>query len=161
MPSQPTALLTPGVRQKLFPSCSSTHRGIEAAIYLKEKEKFTLPEIERVECGVIYRVPEILLYDRPKTGLEAKFSLEYCVARALADGDVRLNHFSNDQVLQRDVRELMGKISKYIHPDGRERKVLEREFTNVRVVLKDGRSLNIVSTSNAGIPKTLFQRANF
>jgi 2-methylcitrate dehydratase PrpD len=149
----PFALLNPGVRQKLYPSCSTTHRPIEAAIYLKRKENFPIREIEKVECGVIYRAPEILLYDQPKTGLEGKFSLEYCVARALMDGDVRLNHFTDQKVLQRDLRDLMGKISKYVHPDGKDRRALKREFAEVRVILRDGRSLEHRVYEQRGHPK--------
>jgi 2-methylcitrate dehydratase PrpD len=57
-----------------------------------------------------------LCYHRPETVLEAKFSLEYCVAIALLEGEVRLKHFLDDSWLKKkEVQELIQK-ARYEHP---------------------------------------------
>jgi 2-methylcitrate dehydratase PrpD len=120
---------------------------------LKQETDLRPQEIDKVRCGVIYRVPEILLYSDPTTGLEAKFSLEYCVARALREGAIRLEHFSEKSVTDPEIRRLMGRISKYIHPEGKDRSALEREFAEVQVVFKDGRCLTRRIYEQRGHPK--------
>ena len=45
-------------------------------------------QIETVECGVGYRCENTLPYHNATTGLEGKFSMEYCLAAALAYGRV-------------------------------------------------------------------------
>ncbi|GAG89324.1 unnamed protein product, partial [marine sediment metagenome] len=54
-------------------------------------------------------------HSHPKTGLEGKFSLEFCVAIALIDGEVSLKQFSDEKVRDPAVQELMKKI-RYVHP---------------------------------------------
>ena len=46
----------------------------------------------------------------PATGLEAKFSMEYCIAAALADGRVGLATFTDDAVRRPDLRKLMKRV---------------------------------------------------
>ena len=56
-----------------------------------------------------------MIHSHPKTALEAKFSLEFCVAVALIDSRVSLKQFTNEKVNDSVVQELMKKI-KYVHP---------------------------------------------
>ena len=46
----------------------------------------------------------------PATGLEGKFSMEYCIAAALADGRVGLATFTDDAVRRPDLRKLMKRV---------------------------------------------------
>ena len=52
----------------------------------------------------------VLRKEPPQTGLEGKFSLEYCVAAALVDSDVSLASFEDSAVARPDVRALMNRV---------------------------------------------------
>src|SRR5690606_28974793 len=51
-----------------------------------------------------------LLYKRPKTGLEGKFSMEYAIATALIDGDVGFGSFTDEAVNRPEVGQLIRRM---------------------------------------------------
>jgi 2-methylcitrate dehydratase PrpD len=73
-----------GLAIKLFPCCYALQRPIGAAASLREKVG-DLGDIK----GIVVRTPRAtvkpLIHSRPRTGLEAKFSLEYAVVAALLE----------------------------------------------------------------------------
>lgn len=74
----------------------------------------------------------------PRTPLQAKFSVQYVVARALLDGAVRLGHFEGEAAADPAVRALMEKTVAVAHPDMADDS--EHQFSaEVRVTLNDGR----------------------
>jgi 2-methylcitrate dehydratase PrpD len=53
-----------------------------------------LPEdIDHIEAIVQANKVHILIHPQPQTGLEGKFSLEYCLETAALEGELRLRHF--------------------------------------------------------------------
>src|SRR5262249_44062668 len=82
-----------GITVKLYPSCAGTHPTLDALLDLKRRERFSPAEVESIEVGVDPIVPTILLYERPRSGLEAKFSMPFCAAAAVVDGRVGLDTF--------------------------------------------------------------------
>jgi len=98
-PGEALEILTPyGLALKPNPACGATHPGIEAAAQLSGV--FAVDRIKRVRVGVAEMALNPLIYDRPTTPLEAKFSMQYCVAAALLDGKVNLQTFTTER--QRD-----------------------------------------------------------
>ena len=53
---------------------------------------------------------KILIYPEPRTGLEAKFSLQYCVAIAWLDGWPGLDAFSDARAGASDVQALLRRV---------------------------------------------------
>ncbi|MGA7836297.1 MAG: hypothetical protein WCA31_13910, partial [Acidimicrobiales bacterium] len=51
-----------------------------------------------------------LLYKRPKTGLEGKFSMEYALAATVLDGTLNVNSFEDDQVRRPEIADLYERI---------------------------------------------------
>ncbi|MHB9098318.1 MAG: MmgE/PrpD family protein, partial [Syntrophales bacterium] len=98
-----------GIAIKPYPSCGFTHTAIDCALDVGQ-QGVTAEEIAAIELGTSPFDKQLLIHHRPATGLEGKFSLEYCVARALVSGAVRLNHFSNRAVQDPDVLSLMGRM---------------------------------------------------
>ena len=47
----------------------------------------------------------------PRSGLDGKFSIEYCAAAALLDGHVGIETFSDERRFAPDMEELLGKVS--------------------------------------------------
>lgn len=89
----PWDIANPGLLVKAYPSCRSTHPGIDAALYIKKTYKPDPARIREVEFHTSNAVEEILQHHRPKVNLEGRFSMEYCVALALLEGEVALKHF--------------------------------------------------------------------
>jgi len=95
-----------GLNLKPYPSCGFTHCAIDAALQIRREHGFDPDEVATVELGVSPFDKQILIYHHPRTGLEAKFSLEYCVARALVSGGVRMGHFDDAAVSEPAVTRL-------------------------------------------------------
>ncbi len=94
--ANPLDVIEPGLGIKQFPCCGSTHMAITMMLNLKDKHGLTPEQVRRVE---IYTHPQRLPHtDRPtvSSALEAKFSVQYCVTRALMHGKVLLDHFEGD-----------------------------------------------------------------
>ena len=99
-----------GLSIKPYPTCGFTHCAIDAAIYMKNEHKINVADIAEIELGVSPFDRQILIHHHPQTGLEGKFSLEYCVARALVSGEVRLKHLTNVAIDESEIKSLMDKM---------------------------------------------------
>lgn len=110
----PFALASPGVDVKIYPSCAFTHAAIDLAVDLASD--LATQDIDRVVVDVVYGAPLILIHHRPRDPLSAKFSLEYCVAAALIDHAVTLNHFRPPEVLRDDLQTMLRRVE-YVVPD--------------------------------------------
>ena len=95
-----------GIAIKPYPSCGFTHTAIDCALDIA-KQGVKAEEIVAIELGTSPFDKQLLIHHRPTTGLEGKFSLEYCVARALVSGEVRLKHFTDGAVREPEVRSLI------------------------------------------------------
>jgi 2-methylcitrate dehydratase PrpD len=112
---QPWHLVKPGVATKVFPSCGATHPGIGAMLELREKG-LRADEVESIQVRVVDMTERILEHHRPQTPLEAKFSLEYCLARALVNGSVELDHFLPDAVKEPEILRIIEQIEMIVDP---------------------------------------------
>jgi 2-methylcitrate dehydratase PrpD len=100
----------PGVALKQYPCCYAVHRAVDGVRgMLKGPAK--IDEIKAISCSVPPTGLRPLLYKRPKTGLEGKFSMEYALAATVLDGTLNLNSFEDDQVLRPEIAELYERIS--------------------------------------------------
>jgi len=95
-----------GIAIKPYPSCGFTHAAIDCALELTN-QGVKADRIVAVELGTSPFDRQLLIHHRPATGLEGKFSLEYCVARALVSGEVRLKHFTDPAVREPEVQRLI------------------------------------------------------
>ncbi len=132
----PWDVVATGINFKPYPSCRGTHCAIDAALALHKEHHFNVDDIASMECIIGPMQSQILLYPRPQTGLQGKFSLEYCAAIALLEGEVRLEHFTDDYVSKPLVQELLSKTTRTI-PAGLDEATLQYPQT-VIVRLQDG-----------------------
>jgi 2-methylcitrate dehydratase PrpD len=137
----PHELVDPGIGVKRFPACASTHQALDATLALAETYGIGPAAVEAVECGVYYLAPHQLIYDRPQTGLQGKFSMPYCVSVALLDRTVGLAQFADERVRRPDVQALMPRVRMVVHPEQTTRDCLPTRFSQVTITLKDGRRL--------------------
>ena len=99
-----------GVMFKRYPSCAATHPALDALEELRKAHRFSWEEIEEVKCAVTPVVLSILIYPEPRNGLEAKFSLPYCVSSFLVHGKLDLSHFEQEAISDPKVRKLMSHV---------------------------------------------------
>ena len=108
-------IISPGIAFKSYPPCACSHWAIDAALDLKRGNTIAPRDIVDIECRTSSGLPRILVHSRPTTALEGKFSIEFCVAIALIDGEVSLKQFSDRIVRDSAVQELIQKV-RYVHP---------------------------------------------
>ena len=102
---------------KPYPCCGSTHASINRMVQLAHTHDLTPERIESIEIMPHpRRLPHTDNPD-PRTPLGAKFSMQYVVARALADRAVRLEHFEADAPFDPAIRALMARTVARPHPD--------------------------------------------
>ena len=144
-------IVNPGFATKIYPSCASTHTAIDSALdLLHEHGPLDPSEIESVRIGVVRLTPKILIHHNPRTGLEAKFSMEYCLARALVSGGVIMSHFSDVAVHEPKVRQVMDRITMFVEPQiDAAWKTSEPRPARLEVILRSGRTIR----SGADLPR--------
>lgn len=103
-------IVTPGLVIKPYPCCTSAHPTIDAMRAMKTKHRLSVNQIERIELETSTEVFANLACHVPHNDIEAKFSLEYCVARVLLDGDICIDQFLNNASQDKTVQALMRKI---------------------------------------------------
>ncbi|PVE20764.1 hypothetical protein DC522_30380 [Microvirga sp. KLBC 81] len=112
----PFDLIGSGLTIKAFPCCTAAHTAVDGLLSLQAEQGFKAAEIEHIVCWVDPAVPNILVYDRPTTGTEAKFSLPFCLAAAAVFGRLNVTEFSDETVVHPDVWALMDRIAVQTDP---------------------------------------------
>ena len=138
--ADPLDILRPGLAIKQYPCCGSTHPAIDAALALRAAHGLAA---ERIAHVVSWTHPRRLAHtDRPhpSSALDAKFSVQYCLARALAEGQVVLSHFMGDAWAAPAIRDLMERIEAAPHP-AMAMADTAHFGAELRVTTTDGRSL--------------------
>jgi 2-methylcitrate dehydratase PrpD len=97
--------------------CGHTFAAIDGALELKRSMKLEPRDIDKVEVATYRAGLEVAHYEQPRTPAEARFSLKYVVASALAHGSVRLAAFEESRMSDRATRALMDKISVSLDPE--------------------------------------------
>jgi 2-methylcitrate dehydratase PrpD len=107
---QPFDIISPGISVKLYPCCYATHRALDAALQLHKQTDIEPGRVARVEVRVSRGTAIPLIHHRPQTGLEGKFSMEYCLAATLLDGRITLASFSDEAVQRPQAQELLRRV---------------------------------------------------
>ena len=115
--ADPLDIIDPGLGLKQFPCCGSTHSAINCMLNISGSNKIYVDQVKKISILTNpRRLPHTNNPD-PQSPLEAKFSIQYAVARALVDGCVTLDHFEGDAFNDLQVRKIMNCITVGEHPD--------------------------------------------
>ncbi len=139
--AQPWDIVQPGVAIKQYPCCGSTHPAVDAMLMLVRENELTPELVERVDSWTHPRRLAHTNRPDPQSELDAKFSVQYCLARALLDRRVSLEHFEADNFRKPEIRALLPCIHAAPHPD-MSMASTEHFGAEVRVTLTDGRVLS-------------------
>jgi 2-methylcitrate dehydratase PrpD len=86
-------------------------------------------------------MPNALIYHQPTDNLQAKFSMEFCMAAALLYGKVGLAEFTSEVVNRSAVQEMMNRVRFGVSPVA-EAAGYDKMTTIIDVRLKDGRTIS-------------------
>ena len=134
-------LETNGIDIKKYPCCGSTLPALDALFLLLKGQEVDPHEVEEVEVRVDFDPPRSLIHSRPKTTLEGKFSMQYCVAAALLDKAINLRSFTDEQVMRPEAQELFSRINMVRNPGYEGQPSWVEGYTGIRIRLKDGRAM--------------------
>ncbi|EJT06292.1 MmgE/PrpD family protein [Rhizobium sp. CCGE 510] len=130
-----------GVVTKRHPCCASTHRAIDALLDLKQEHGLLADDIAGIETKVGISAVRNLAYPEPADEMQARFSMQYCLATAFLKGSLSLSDFTRQAIERLEIREFMPCIEMQSYSAEEERGV-ERLPHIVTVTTRDGRVLN-------------------
>lgn len=136
----PYFMKQPGIAIKPYPSGSLSHPAQDLILDLVKEHDVKAENIERIEVGTNSNVPNALIYPMPKTALEGKFSIPFCMAIAVLERKAGIAQFQDRKVRGKKVVELMKRVTLYVDEE-LERLGYDQVRSRVRVKLKDGRVL--------------------
>jgi 2-methylcitrate dehydratase PrpD len=147
----PWTLQNPGVSIKPFPSGSLTHPGMTELMRLIHANSIRAADVELVEVGTSRNMPNALIHHRPTTGLQAKFSMEFCMAILLLDGKADQTKFIDSVVNRDDVKKMIERVRFYVDPEA-EKAGYDKMTTILKITLKDGRTISGRADFGKGSP---------
>lgn len=136
----PLDVVEPGIAFKRHPCCASTHPAVDAMLDLRARHGLTPDNVILVESWTHPRRLKHTNRPDPKTGLDGKFSVQYVLARALAEGLVSLDHFSDAAILDPATRAVMRKVRAAPDP-GATMDTTEHFYARLRVTLASGETV--------------------
>src|SRR5882757_942922 len=135
---KPWTFSTPGVSLKPYPSGSLAHPAMTEIMRLIEANDIRPEQVEKVDIGANHSMTTTLLHHHPKTGLEAKFSMEFCLAILLLQRKADLGDFSEKVVQRPDVQEMIARINFYVDPEA-ESAGFDKMTSILKIHLKNGK----------------------
>ena len=148
---KPWTFAMPGVSIKPHPSGSLTHPGMGAMLELIRAHDIHPSQVVRVKVGTNRHMPNTLIHRNPKNELQAKFSMEFCMAILLLERHAGLAQFTDAVVNRPDVRRMMRKIEFGVHPVA-EAAGYEKMTTIIDIELADGRHVGARADFGKGSP---------
>jgi 2-methylcitrate dehydratase PrpD len=148
---KPWTFQNPGVSIKPFPSGSLTHPGMTELLRLVHANSIRATDVARLEVGTSRNMPNTLIHHRPTNGLQAKFSMEFCMAIILLDGKADLTKFTDAVVNRPDVQEMIGRVRFYADPEA-EKAGFDKMTTILKITMKDGRTITGRADFGKGSP---------
>lgn len=148
---RPWTFAMPGVSIKPHPSGSLTHPGMGVMLELVLRHDIKPAQVRKIRVGTNRHMPNTLIHRRPKTELQAKFSMEFCMAILLLERKAGLAQFTDAVVRRADVQRMIGLVEFGVHPEA-EAAGYEKMTTIIDIELKDGRVISGRADFGKGSP---------
>lgn len=148
---RPWTFVDPGVSIKPHPSGSLTHPGMTTMLALVLEHDIKPEDVVRVAVGTNHNMPNALIHHRPVDELQAKFSMEFCMAILLLERRGGLPEFTDEAVNRADVKAMIEKIDFGVHPEA-EAAGYDKMTTIIDIELTDGRRVSGRADFGKGSP---------
>jgi 2-methylcitrate dehydratase PrpD len=131
---KPFFFAKPGIAIKLYPCAVVMHPLLDLLLSLVQRYDIRSDTIDRVQVTMSSQSALPLVYKQPENSLQAKFSLPFAVAVALADRAAGLDQYTDRKVKDSRVADLMERTDLMVA------KTTRSGAAVVRIILKDGTS---------------------
>jgi 2-methylcitrate dehydratase PrpD len=142
---------SPGVSIKPHPSGSLTHPGMTEMLRLIREHGINAKDVKHVRVGTNSNMPNALIHHSPTNELQAKFSMEFCMAILLLDGRAGLNEFTDETVMRDDVQGFLPRVD-FVIDDRAEAAGYHLMTTYIDITLTDGRMISGMADFGRGSP---------
>ena len=96
--------------------------------------------------------PSALFHHRPVTGLEAKFSMEYCMAVLLVDGKAGLSQFTDAAVNRPELQAMLRRVT-FVNDPAADAAGADKMRSFIEIHCKDGRVITGMADYAKGSPQ--------
>jgi 2-methylcitrate dehydratase PrpD len=96
-------------------------------------------------------MPNALIHHRPRNELQAKFSMEFCMAILLLERRAGLGEFTDEVVLRPDLQAMIAKVD-FVVDDRAEAAGYHKMTTYIDIDLTDGRRISGMADFGKGSP---------
>jgi len=141
----------PGISIKPHPSGSLTHPGMTKMLDLIAQHDIKPEDVLTIDVGTNHNMLNALIHHRPQDELQAKFSMEFCMAILLLDGRANLPEFTEETVLRPDVKKMIERVNFTVHPEA-EAAGYAKMTTIIDIHLRDGRTISGRADFGKGSP---------
>ena len=139
--AKPLDIVKPGIAIKQYPCCGSTHSALDVMLGIVREHRPAADAIERIDVWTHARRLEHTNRPDPKSNLDAKFSVQYCMARAILDRKIAIEHFESNAHNEPAVRKLLPRV--LVAPYTTAQFPADNHFgAEVRIALKGGKVLS-------------------
>src|SRR5438105_3819217 len=147
----PWTFAFPGVSIKPHPSGSLTHPGMSVMLDLIHRHDIRSEHVGRVSVGTNRNMPNALIHHRPRNELQAKFSMEFCMAILLIERNAGLEQFTDAVVNRPDVQALLQRVDFGVNAEA-EAAGFDKMTTIIEVELDDGTVVKGAADFGKGSP---------
>lgn len=113
---------------KVYPTCSMVHQALDIVLDQWSKGKVSAEGVDHVVCKMSYHALNIMRYPQPTIPVEARFSVQYCIAVALLHGKVTNEFFSPAAIASPAIWDVMKKIKVELDPRLKDKASFEEAY---------------------------------
>jgi 2-methylcitrate dehydratase PrpD len=151
----PYFFLDPGISIKPYPSGSLSHPAQDLILELVKHHDLEADQIAAIEVGTNTNVLNALIHNEPRTALEGKFSIPFCMAIGVLERKAGIAQFVDRKVRHPKTVALMKRVRLVVDPE-LERLGYDLVRTRIKVRLTDGRVLERRANVAQGTPPKVF-----
>ncbi len=159
---KPWTFSSPGISLKRFPSGALTHPAMDTLLGIIAQNHIHSADVKAVNVDASSNVFNTLLHHHPSTGLQGKFSMEFCLGILLLQGQAGIGQFTDEVVQRPDVQAMIARI--HFRSDHRlGRSESDRLMTTIELRLRNGQIItaqNAVAKGSPGNPLTIEEVAD-
>jgi len=127
---------------KKYPTCYFMHRSFDATVKLLAGRNLRPDDIAEIEVTMGRGQTAVLVNERPRTGLEAKFSEQFAMAAAVILGRMGVNEVNDETVQRADFQSFFPKVRLHPVDEYDTRDPAHSPTERVVIRLADGRTLD-------------------
>jgi 2-methylcitrate dehydratase PrpD len=134
-----------------------SHPAQDVLLELVSEHDIEADHVERIDVGVNSNVPNALIYTRPKTALEGKFSLQFQMSIGVLERKAGIAQFTDAKVQEPGTQAMMERVHVHVDPEIEALGYNEMRM-KVDIKLKDGRAYSGRADKAKGHPKKPMSR---